>query len=132
MEKNHHYDKKLKGFSRDLRKNGTKSEACLWKFVLSKKQMLAYPFLRQRVIGNCIVDFYCKELKLAIELDGLTHHDDKVVEKDIEKEKFLNELGITVLRFTDNVVLSDIESVRIVIENTICQLIEKKNNHPSV
>ena len=104
------YNPNLKEFARQLRNNSTKSEIYLWKY-LSGKQMMGYDFHRQKPIDNYILDFFCRELMLGIELDGLTHQFDDVHAKDIEKESRLNELGITILRFNDYEVYNDIANV---------------------
>ena len=119
MPSNNHYNKKLKHFARELRKESTKSEIRLWKNLLQNKQMLGYTFLRQRPIGKYIADFFCKELKLVIELDGLTHHDKAVSEKDAVKEKYLLDNGYSVLRFLDEQVLYDMDNVRRAVENYV-------------
>lgn len=110
------YNSDLKQLASQLRKNMTLSEVLLWN-ELKKKQMLGYDFDRQRPIHNYIVDFYCKELNLAIEVDGDTHiyrydYDDKR-QKDLEK------LGIHFLRFEDIVVKKNISNVLRVIEEWI-------------
>ncbi len=89
----------------------TKAEACLWKFVLKAKQMKGYQFRRQRPVLNYIADFMCKELKLVIEVDGLTHHCEETVVKDKMKEKELMKAGFRVLRFADDELLNQIEDV---------------------
>jgi very-short-patch-repair endonuclease len=66
------YNPELKYLARELRKNMTLSEVLLWN-ELKHKQILGCDFDRQRPIGNFIVDFYCKELSLVIEIDGDTH-----------------------------------------------------------
>ena len=66
------YNQDLKKLAGQLRKNMTLSEVLLWN-ELKQKKMLGYDFDRQRPIDNFIVDFYCKELQLAIEIDGDTH-----------------------------------------------------------
>jgi len=66
------YNHKLKELARKLRNDSTLSEIMLWNY-LNGKQMLGYDFDRQRPIDNYIVDFYCKDLKLAIEIDGESH-----------------------------------------------------------
>lgn len=66
------YNKNLKGFSRDLRIESTVGEVMLWQG-LKKKQMLGYTFNRQKPLLNYIADFYCKPLKLIIEVDGDSH-----------------------------------------------------------
>ena len=97
----------------------TKAEACLWKYALSKRQMVGAGFRRQRAIKNYIVDFICLELKLVIEVDGYTHLLDEVQIRDDRKQKELENLGYTVLRFNDEEVLNDMNLVREVIERQI-------------
>lgn len=123
---NHHYNKALKPFARTLRNGSTKSEIRLWCELLRNKQILGYQFLRQRPIDRFIADFMCKDLRLIIELDGITHQDPAVILKDEEKDKTLSELGYEVLRFTDNEVMRDLPNVQRVIENWILTYEEKK------
>ncbi|WP_424962538.1 endonuclease domain-containing protein [Ekhidna sp.] len=87
--------------------------------VLGEKQMMEYRFLRQRPIGNYIVDFFCKELKLIIEVDGYTHQFEEVAAKDQIREKELENMGYNILRFEDSEVLNDINNVVRTIENWI-------------
>ncbi|WP_420317301.1 endonuclease domain-containing protein [Ekhidna sp.] len=105
--------------ARKLRKNPTKAETVIWREVLGEKQMMDYRFLRQRPIDNYIVDFFCKELKLIIEVDGYTHQFEEVLVKDQAREKELKEMGYFILRFEDSEVLSDINNVVRTIENWI-------------
>jgi len=72
----------------------TYSEVMLWN-ELKNGKMLGYDFDRQRPIGNYIVDFYCKDLKLAIEVDGITHEDEKVIMKDEIRQDELEIFGIS-------------------------------------
>ena len=118
------YNPHLKDLVRKLRNNSTKSEIKLWAF-LKGKQMKGYDFHRQKPIGNYILDFFCNELMLAIELDGFSHRIDEVMEKDIIKEKAMHDLGITVLRFDDREVMDDIENVLRVIEKKIEEIGKK-------
>jgi very-short-patch-repair endonuclease len=111
QKNNYHYNKQLKTFARELRNNGTKSEACFWKYLVSSRQFHGYQFLRQRPILNYIADFVCFELMLVIELDGLTHDFEEVVVKDIQKEKILISVGFTVFRFSDWEVLNRMTDV---------------------
>ena len=67
------YNPILKDLARDLRNNSTLSEVLLWKY-LKGGQMLGYDFDRQKPVDNFIVDFFCNELMLAIEIDGETHN----------------------------------------------------------
>ena len=74
--------------------------------------MMGYQFKRQRPISNFIADFVCLDLKLVIELDGITHQWDETLERDRIKTEALNTLGFTVLRFQDEAVLRHIAAVR--------------------
>ena len=118
------YNPQLKEFAKKLRNNSTKSEIQLWKR-LSGKQMHGYDFHRQKPIDNYILDFFCYELMLAIELDGLTHQFEDIVEKDMKKETAIKKLGITILRFNDHEVMNDIENVLRAIEGYILNYQEK-------
>ena len=104
------YNKKLKEFSRILRKNMTDAERKLW-YRIRMKQIKGFQFYRQRPIGDYIVDFYCPKAKLVIELDGGQHYLKTGEEKDIMRDNYLNRMGLKVLRFSDADVLRDIDSV---------------------
>ena len=106
----------LKEYARKLRNHITFTEILLWGF-LKKKQMLGYDFDRQRPIDNFIVDFYCKDLFLAIEIDGESHYGNR--DKDEKRDLRLNELGVTVLRFDDLEVRHNTEGVLKYIEKWI-------------
>ena len=123
------YNPKLKDLARDLRNNSTKSEVILW-LKLKGKQMYGYDFHRQKPIDNYIVDFFCFELMLAIEVDGYSHQLEDIYFKDVKKENKLKELGISVLRFTDDQVLKDMDNVLRVIEIYIEEY-EKHTPNPS-
>ncbi len=83
---------------RELRKNLTPQEEKLWSYLRNKK--LGFKFRRQHGIGSYIVDFYCKEKSLVIELDGKQHLAEK--EYDQERNGFMDSLNIKVLRFWNN------------------------------
>jgi len=106
-----HYNANLKKFARENRKEMTKAEACIWKYLLSNKQMMGYQFRRQRPVLNYIADFLCKELMLIIEVDGLTHQWEEVAKRDVVREQELKQIGFEVLRFHDEEVLNDIVNV---------------------
>ena len=76
------YNPKLKEKARHLRNNSTKAEIRLWLY-LKRRQMMGYDFHRQKPIDNFIVDFFCRELMLAIELDGYTHTFEKVADRPV-------------------------------------------------
>lgn len=103
-----YYNPKLKQLSRNLRNNSTLAEVLLWNN-LKKRQMCGYQFMRQKPIGNYIVDFYCSKLKLIIEIDGETHQ--YKLTEDVERQKWLENLGLKVLRFDDTEVKSDMRNV---------------------
>ena len=90
---------KLVPLSRELRKNMTKEERHLWYDFLN-----TYPvrFMRQRILGNYIADFYCAQAKLVIELDGSQHYEKEGQEKDRERTAYLERLGLTVIRIPNN------------------------------
>lgn len=115
------YNKNLQPFANKNRKQMTKAEACLWKYVLRAKQM-GYTFNRQRPVLNYIADFMCKELKLIIEVDGYTHLLDEVIENDILRQQRLENAGFKIIRFKDEEVLKEINSVSKIIQVTIEEL----------
>jgi very-short-patch-repair endonuclease len=111
------YNKSLQPFANRLRKEMTKAEACLWKYVLRAGQMRGYQFRRQRPVLNYIADFMCKELRLVIEVDGITH--DYRLYRDELRTDELRRAGFNVYRFTDEEVLTNIQSVASEIERII-------------
>ena len=88
----------------------TFSEVKLWN-ELKNGQMMNYDFDRQCPIGNFIVDFYCKDLQLAVEIDGITHEEAIVAVKDIQRQKELEALGVYFLRFNALLVVNKVEAV---------------------
>ncbi len=108
MKKKIHYNPKLTARARELRNNSTLSEVLLWG-ELKTGRMLGYDFHRQKPIDNYIVDFFCYDLMLAIEIDGSSH--DNKVEYDTYRQKKLEGLGIRFLRFDDLDVKQKIEWV---------------------
>jgi len=108
---NHFYNKRLQPYANKLRNEGTKAEACLWKYVLRASKLKGYAFRRQRPVLNYIADFLCKELMLIIEVDGSIHELEEVSKNDKIRQKALEEAGFTVLRFTNEEVLTKIDWV---------------------
>lgn len=92
---------------RELRKSLTPQELKLWYYLRNKK--LGVKFRRQHGIGPYVVDFYCKENNLVIELDGAQHKDEK--EYDKERDNYMETLGIKVLRFWNGEIDKNIEKV---------------------
>ena len=116
---NHFYNKNLQPYANRLRKEMTKAEACLLKYVLRTGKMKNFQFRRQRTLLNYIADFMCKELMLIIEVDGITHHSEEAIKKDETRQKALESAGFTVLRFSDEEVLNHIPAVHSYIEDWI-------------
>jgi very-short-patch-repair endonuclease len=105
------YNKNLQPFANRLRKEMTKAEACLWKYALRAGMRQGYGFRRQRPVLEFIADFMCMELKLVIEVDGITHTWRETLEKDKRKDDRLMDAGFHVLRFDDEEVLKNISRV---------------------
>ena len=116
MDRKH--NKKNVPFARCLRKSMTKEERHLWYDFLR-----AYPvkFLRQKTIGRYIVDFYCAEAQLVIELDGSQHFMDEHIGADAERTQYLNEYGITVLRVPNNEIFHNFRGVCEYIDTAVRQ-----------
>ncbi|MFN4149669.1 MAG: endonuclease domain-containing protein [Candidatus Sericytochromatia bacterium] len=104
------YNKNLKNTSRNLRTNMTDAEKKLWSKIRGK-QINGHSFLRQKIIGDYIADFYCHKLKLIIEVDGGQHYTQEGLEKDKIRDVYMKSLGITTLRFSNLDVLNNIEAV---------------------
>ena len=114
------YNKNLKEFSRRLRKNSTLGEILLWQ-KLRAGSMMNYTFNRQKPLGRYIVDFYCKPLKLVIEIDGIYHFEEEQKVKDNERQKLLEEMGLYFLRFSEQQVRKDMDIVLKEIGNCIAE-----------
>ena len=80
---------------------------------------MGYDFHRQKPIDNFIVDFFCRELMLAIELDGYTHTFEEVADRDEKKEKRLRAVGVRIIRFKDNDIMNNMEGVMKEIEDRV-------------
>ena len=104
------YNKNLKKLARELRHNLTEAETFLW-LRLRKRQLNGCQFYRQRIICNYIVDFYCPDAKLVIEIDGGQHYSEPGMVKDAVRDYHLADLGLTVLRFSAREVYENTEGV---------------------
>jgi very-short-patch-repair endonuclease len=87
----------------------TFSEVKLWK-ELKNRKMLGYDFDRQRPIGNYIVDFYCKDLQLALEVDGTTQDSEEALQRDKTRQGELEKFGVLFIRFDALLVINDVEA----------------------
>ena len=94
------YDPKLTEVARELRNNSTISEIYLW--VVLKKCKNKYKFTRQKPVLHYIADFYCNELSLVVEIDGVSHDGHGAQAYDRKRDKDMRALGLTVVRLVDN------------------------------
>ena len=121
---NYKHNKKLTENAKELRKNMTKEEKHLWYDYLSK-----YPIriLKQKVIDNYIVDFYCAQAGLIIELDGSQHGKEEAVKYDQIRTEKLGERGLIVIRIPNSQINENFWGVCNYIDNLIKDLINKKS-----
>jgi very-short-patch-repair endonuclease len=110
--------KSLKSFRSSLRNRSTSAEAALWEMLKSRK-FEGRKFRRQYSIGNYIVDFCCPTEKLVIELDGAPHGEYHKIQEDENRDKFLESVGFTVLRFENRFVFQEPEYVKSEISKVI-------------
>ena len=108
------HNKKLTARAQELRKNMTKEERKLWYEYLNH---YPYRFRRQVTVGRFILDFYCAAAQLAIELDGSQHYQEVGKAYDLERDAYLNGLGVLVLRFSNTDVVKNFPGV--------CQMIDE-------
>jgi very-short-patch-repair endonuclease len=114
------YNPKLKDLARKLRNESTLGEILLWK-ELKSKQYFEYDFHRQKPLLNYIVDFYCSELNLVIEIDGHYHNHEEKVEADQLRDQELAKYKLTVIRFSETEVRKDIVNVLRTIERYVVE-----------
>jgi len=117
------YNPRLKQIARKLRNDMTLSEILLWQHIKGK-QLSGYDFHRQKPINEYVVDFYCPRLKLVIEIDGDSHEGKEEADR-IRQEK-LESLGLTVMRFWDWDVKSNVDGI---VEH-LREWIEAHTTHP--
>ncbi len=109
---------------RKLRNNMTKAEVLIW-LQLKNKKLLGQRFLRQYGVGPFVVDFFAPEQRLAIEIDGATHLSDEEIEYDKRRQSEIENLGISFLRFTNEMVYEDMYNV---LEKIKKEIADKKQN----
>ncbi|SEP44063.1 endonuclease domain-containing protein [Mucilaginibacter sp. OK283] len=112
------YNPKLKALARKLRKDMTFGEVLLWN-ELKDNKVMGFDFDRQRCIDNFIVDFYCKDLMLAIEIDGMSHNYEEAFIKDELRQQKLESFGIVFIRFSESEMKNDMPNVIRTIESMI-------------
>jgi len=104
-----HNKKELKQYRRDLRNHLTPAEAKLWTYL--QKSQLGQKFRRQHSVELYILDFYCPQSKLAVELDGDHHYTTEAHHYDKRRDSFLQTLGIRVLRFENDDVFNKLPDI---------------------
>ena len=112
------YKPYLKALARKLRNESTLGEVILWQH-LNRKKMFGFDFHRQKPLLDYIADFYCAELNLIIEIDGVSHDNDECFQKDIARDNELAKYQLNVLRFTEREVKYDLINVLRAIESYI-------------
>lgn len=119
--KSQHLDLKRK-----LRSDATLAEHKLW-FFLKAKKLGGFKFRRQHGIGPYIVDFYCSEKRMVIEIDGDIHALPENIKKDYLRTGYLKKLGLQVLRYTNEDVLNNIEAL---LEHLHSHLVDQTSTSP--
>lgn len=109
MNKYVYNDKENKSLRKKLRNNLGLPEIILWDQLKSSK--IGNKFRRQYGVGKYVLDFYCPQIRLGIELDGESHNNDKAYLKDIERQKVIESFGIKVLHFLNKEVLKNLDGV---------------------
>jgi very-short-patch-repair endonuclease len=120
-----HYNKSvLTQWRKALRKNLSKAEAIMWNH-LSRRQMSGYKFRRQHSVDQYVLDFYCPELKLAIEIDGDSHFMPGAQEQDKTRQEHIEAFGIRFLRFTNEDVCKNVDGVCQTVYNAVDELMKR-------
>ena len=120
------HNSKLTPYARQLRKNMTKEECELWYKYL---RQYPYQFRRQVTVGIYILDFYCAAAKLAVELDGSQHYTEEGKQHDTVRTRFLESLGIRVVRYPNSIVMKNLQGVCADIDRIVQERVEKLS-HP--
>ena len=102
-------DQKLK--RKTLRHNMTLAEILLWENLRNMYQIAGFNFVRQYSVENFVIDFYCRKLKLAIEVDGKSHDSEEAFAKDKQRQSIIENYGINFIRFTNDEILTNMTSV---------------------
>jgi very-short-patch-repair endonuclease len=94
----------------ELRSNQTTAEQMLWDKIRNR-QLRGFRFLKQYILDRYIADFYCSKMKVAVEIDGRIHERDDIKEYDAIREDVIKAHGIRIIRFSNDEIMHDIESV---------------------
>ena len=113
------YNSSILSTARMLRRNLTKEEKHLWYDFLQKHPR---KFVKQKILGKYIADFYCASAKLVVELDGSQHYTDYGMEKDAERTEYLKQFGITVIRISNTTIKTNFSGACQYIDETLNEL----------
>lgn len=114
--------KELNERRQQLREEMTNAELLLWQ-QLKNKQLLGFKFRRQFSVGAYVIDFYCPKIKLAIEIDGVTHSTSEEIEYDKQRQEEIEIIGIQFLRFTNEMIFNDLDKVLDKIRSKIGEIV---------
>ena len=120
-------DEKVK--RRILRNNMPNAETGIWS-KLKGRQLLGYKFRRQYSVDRYVVDFYCPEMKLAVEIDGDGHFQNGAKNNDRRRQAFIESFGIQFLRFTNEDVFKNLDGVIEIVRRTVLEM-NSRGNHRS-
>ena len=118
------YNTYLKEPARQLRSHQTQAELALWQR-LRKKQIQGVQFYRQRPLDMFIVDFYCPKACLIIECDGSQHHSPEGLYQDQQRDAYLQQKGLQILRFNNHQILTQLDAVCLIVSQTVAIQLNK-------
>ncbi len=110
--------------ARELRRNPTRAEALLWSRV-RRKALGGFRFRRQHPVGPYIVDFFCNEANLVVELDGEIHFDPPIRHRDLSRARDLEAHGLKVLRLGNRQVIEDTAGALEIIRRTLIEIVDQ-------
>ena len=119
------YNKSLVPKAKELRNQLTPPERQFWNALRSMPSYKSHPFNRQKPLGKYIVDFYCHEYRLVVEIDGDSHYTEEAQIKDQKRTAFLESKGLRVVRFTNREVVHNIDGVMESLENLLNKIKEE-------
>ena len=121
--------RRLTPLARSLRRGATAAERRLWQG-LRRKQVEAFRFRRQVILGNYIADFACFDARLVVEVDGATHSTEGEIARDAARSSALAEQGYTILRFTNEEVFRNLEGILGTIHARLLELRPRREELP--
>lgn len=117
MRRRGQHIRSLKHLVKSFRREDASGELILWKKVLGSRNLYGYQFSRKYAVGDYIVDFICRKLALVVEVEGYSHN--FLFRNDLQKDKYLSELGYFVLRFKEKDIVYNLNDVTKTLENYV-------------